>query len=372
MDTNISPPAAAVNPLDHSGWIVISNALGLVFTLLSLGMRLYIRKRISPPSKRDDFVVWVATGFGTLQAILVFWRVHEGFGKTQARILADDIEKIQKIGYATDPLFITTIYLTKCSIVCLLLRITPDEVQRKKLKLVLAACVVFAVISVILDLTVCEISRPWVQTSEKCENLFVRRQIMAAFDVASELVLFIIPVTFLVKLNMKLGKKAKVVSAFATRLLIIPLALLRLYQLRAEIDSADPTLIGALASVWTQTQMHYALIATTLPCGTPFLMTVVTNFGHVELQNMMDGQSRSSTKPTLKSDPAAPKTSKNASSTLMSEEERDEEIKMVWRKPTLLAARHKARTSNETAESQQAMTRNREEEQDEEQPQSAL
>ena len=59
--TMVAPPAAAITPLDHRGWVIIATVLGVVLGLLALGVRLFIRIAISPPFGMDDRALWVAT-----------------------------------------------------------------------------------------------------------------------------------------------------------------------------------------------------------------------------------------------------------------------------------------------------------------------
>lgn len=59
---------------------------------------------------------------------------------------------------------------------------------------------------------------------------------------------------------------------------IIPTAI-RLYYLSEEFLSSDPTLDGVMASVCTQIEMSYAIIAATIPCLRPFMTALSTNYG---------------------------------------------------------------------------------------------
>lgn len=65
-------------------------------------------------------------------------------------------------------------------------------------------------------------------------------------------------------------------SAFSR---VIAPALLRLFYLNQEIASSDPTLHGVLASVFTQIQISYAIVAATIPCLRPFMAALSTNYG---------------------------------------------------------------------------------------------
>jgi hypothetical protein len=59
---------------------------------------------------------------------------------------------------------------------------------------------------------------------------------------------------------------------------IVPTAF-RLYYLNHELSSSDPTLDGVLASVCTQIELNYAIIAATIPCLRLFMSALNTNWG---------------------------------------------------------------------------------------------
>jgi hypothetical protein len=59
---------------------------------------------------------------------------------------------------------------------------------------------------------------------------------------------------------------------------IIPTAF-RLYYLSDEFSSSDPTLDGVFASICTQIEISYAIIAATTPCLRPFMTALSTNYG---------------------------------------------------------------------------------------------
>jgi hypothetical protein len=162
------------------------------------------------------------------------------------------------------------------------------------------------------------------------------------------------PLGFLIKLQMKVQQKMKVVLAFAWRLPIIAFAVIRLYEVSNEINSIDPPLVGALAAVWTQVEMHYSLIATTLPCLTPFLSTVNTNFGALELETVK-GPSASSTTDFVHKSNAETTTPRSA---INEEEERAElRVQPYSRYSKFKAEYFCGRRSLESSESTQVMTR---------------
>jgi hypothetical protein len=69
-----SPPATVISLNDHSGWLVITTAIGLCVVLVFYAIRIYIRTVISPRFGRDDAVLSLATvhvfNFGMTACIL--------------------------------------------------------------------------------------------------------------------------------------------------------------------------------------------------------------------------------------------------------------------------------------------------------------
>lgn len=56
-----SPPFQVVDDLHHGAWIIITGALGLVVSLVSFFIRLYVRIALHPPFAFDDYLLLGAT-----------------------------------------------------------------------------------------------------------------------------------------------------------------------------------------------------------------------------------------------------------------------------------------------------------------------
>lgn len=75
----------------------------------------------------------------------------------------------------------------------------------------------------------------------------------------------------------------------------------RLYYLHAELLSLDPTLKGSIASVCTQIQLSYAIVATTTPCLRPFMTALNTHYGAPAEYNSPPGTKKSANSYVLSS-----------------------------------------------------------------------
>lgn len=70
---------------------------------------------------------------------------------------------------------------------------------------------------------------------------------------------------------------------------VILIAVIRLQYVERQIESDNPTLVGATATVLTQTELFYSVVAATIPCLRPFLAAFVTNYGAMGGDTILGG-----------------------------------------------------------------------------------
>jgi hypothetical protein len=97
-------------------------------------------------------------------------------------------------------------------------------------------------------------------------------------DVVIEVTLLVLPIYLVWPLQMPLKSKFLVTLAFSCRVAIIPVAILRLLSLHNSSGSTDYSFDIVLAIVYAQVEMHFSLIAATVPCLRPFLKAWNTGY----------------------------------------------------------------------------------------------
>ncbi|ROV98038.1 hypothetical protein VMCG_07079 [Cytospora schulzeri] len=274
-----SPPLAALTDTNRSGIVLITTSLCLIFALLSITIRLYVRLQFRHQIDRDDFASFISMIFSFVQSVIVFVQAGSGFGKSAGEISESNMVSWQKGAFASDILYIFTLWLTKCSVALLFIRLTPEQKHIFASYVVLGGSTLLMVVSEILVALRCDTSHPWIFVGNGCNDLFQRWQVVTAFDVITEVFLFGLAMYMLQGLKLKIEKKLVVLSAFALRLPVIVPAILRLHWLGIEFSSPDPSLDGVVASVFTQIQLSYAIFATTTPILRPFMGALNTHYG---------------------------------------------------------------------------------------------
>ncbi|KAJ5772911.1 hypothetical protein N7457_007807 [Penicillium paradoxum] len=288
-----SPPFEVVDDLHHGAWLIITAALGLVVSLACLLIRLYVRLMLIPPFARDDWVMLSATAFAVVQSSLVFYACSRGFGTSLSLLKDGRLNEIQALLATSDILALIIIYLSKCCVVAIYLRLTPQKPHNRASWATLALCTAWVIPAIFIILVNCELNTPWRSEGGRCLNLEKRWQFIAAVDVITEIILFLLAVVLLKGLFMSLRRKLAVGFAFVFRFPLIIFSIIHISALRTALNSKDTTLAAVEPTVWMQVELHYALIACSVFCLRPFMAAVSTNYGTAGDSTLESSMSRS-------------------------------------------------------------------------------
>ncbi|KAE8392373.1 hypothetical protein BDV23DRAFT_192545 [Aspergillus alliaceus] len=289
MPPGYSPPFQVVDDYHHGAWIIITCALGLVVSLVSLFIRLYVRLVLSPPFAYDDFLLLGATIFAVIQTSLLFAAVTQGFGTSIRLLQPNQIYNIQTLLTVSDILYLITIYVSKCCVVGIHLRLTPQKLHNRISQTTLALCTIWITTAILIIAVNCELNRPWKGAGAQCVNLLKRWQFIVAMDILTEILLFALAVTLLAGLFMPLKRKLPIGFAFFFRLPLIIFSVLHIHTLNQNMSSPDPTLAAVEPIIWSQVELNYALVACSVFCLRPFMTAVSTFYGTAGDVNLESG-----------------------------------------------------------------------------------
>ncbi|KAL5343675.1 hypothetical protein BJX70DRAFT_393734 [Aspergillus crustosus] len=294
-----SPPFQVVDDLHHGAWVIIVVALGLVLSLVSFLIRLYVRLALNPPFGKDDYVLLGATVFAIMQAALLFEASAVGLGTSIDLLESREVDIIQivkdhnttphtpcigtddnkQLIVTSDILYLIILYTTKCCVVGIYLRITPQKIHNRASWGTLILCTLWVIPAIFILTINCGFNRPFEGTGGQCPDLLKRWQFIVALDIATELILFGLAVFLLAGLFMPLKRKLTIAFAFVFRLPMIIFAVFHIYYLQKDIGSRDPTLDAVPSLIWAQVELNYALVACSVFCLRPFMAAVSTNYG---------------------------------------------------------------------------------------------
>lgn len=274
-----APPFEVIDDQHQAGVIIITGAICLSISLVCLLIRLYVRLYLSPPFAYDDYVLLAATAVAIIQSSVLFSAASDGFGNVISLLDSSTIIQIQDSVVASDVLYLLTIYLSKCCVVAIYLRLTPQKSYKRTSWATLAVCTLWIIPSILIISINCESNKPWARAADQCPNLLARWQFITVLNIATEAFLFALSLLLVKGIQTTFVRKMIILSAFTSRLPLIGFCLLRLYYLHIAIKSDDPSYDSVNTYIWTQVELNYTLITCTIFCLRPFMVAVSTNYG---------------------------------------------------------------------------------------------
>ncbi|KAJ5436514.1 hypothetical protein N7445_007399 [Penicillium cf. griseofulvum] len=257
LPPGISPPLSTDNPNNHSGLIVVITSLYLLLIIVALATRISVsfHRRIMQHNNLSFGLLIVVA---TTQAAVVLAQVHDGWGiRTKPGQVTSD--RMFKTGYAAEILSIFVLGGSKIS-TCLFYDTLFSQIQKLFIRANLVGMVAWTVLSVVLLAVRCS-HNPWTDISAaQCSSLLPRWQAVTAIDIATEVSLFVYAAIAVHKIQISTRKKLVVFIALQTRVLLIPLAGLRLYYTKLQITSDDPILAGAFATVVAEIYLSISVL----------------------------------------------------------------------------------------------------------------
>ncbi|KAJ5382188.1 hypothetical protein N7517_000099 [Penicillium concentricum] len=279
VPTGQSPPFETVDDKHHAGIIIITAAVCLMISLVCLLIRVYVRKFLSPPWGSDDIVLLGATITAVAESIVIFHAASIGFGTDISLLTQKTVDRIQDSLLAADILYLFTLYLSKCCVIAIYLRLTPSTRHKSILWVTFGLSTAAIIVSVLVIAVNCEGNRPWVVPGEQCHSLFPRWQSITALDISTEVLLFTFSIGLVWGLQMPISHKFVVMGSFASRLPLIIFSALHLSRLKEYTTIQNPTFTAINHSIFTQLHLNYALVACTVFCLRPFMRALTTYYG---------------------------------------------------------------------------------------------
>ncbi|KAF7195150.1 hypothetical protein HII31_03356 [Pseudocercospora fuligena] len=285
-DLNSGPRNFITTDQDHGGVALTICTLMATWVVLCFMVRMYMRATVSGPFGKDDSVCSIATIFGVIQMIVASSAVSFGFGKALELLSESQITKASKAVYAAQLLYIVTNALTKCTVALLLARIVFIKSRVYACYGVLGLSALWGFTSFLAEAIRCTDEPPWKIVGSQCTNQYVSWQAITAFNIIIEILIFAMPIWLVWGLQTDLMRKFTVVAIFSLRLPVIVAAGLRIHFLSQTIGSSEPLLRGVIPFICLNIEMHYGLMAATMPTLKPFVGAFNTGWGTYDTQGV--------------------------------------------------------------------------------------
>ncbi|GFF40981.1 hypothetical protein IFM58399_06109 [Aspergillus lentulus] len=254
--SGVSAPLTVENNNNHSALIVLITAFSFVLVVAALAARVFSSYK-RHTVQRDDYLFGMAVILAFAQVSVVFTQVHYGWG-TRTELTAADTDRMLRAAYAADILCIIALGLSKIT-TSMFYEVLFSQVRRLLIRAVLGGVIVWTLVAIILLAVRCS-HDPWNDISAQCKGLLPRWQAITAMDIIIEILLFLYSTLAIYKVRISTKKKFLVLCALGCRIVLVPLAAIRLHYTQAQIESDDPVLQGAFATVATELYLAMSVV----------------------------------------------------------------------------------------------------------------
>ncbi|GAB1734190.1 hypothetical protein NU195Hw_g6690t1 [Hortaea werneckii] len=286
-------------------YIVVVTVTAVIWSLLVLGIRLFLRLKVNGPLSWDDGCCIAATILACIHSVLTLLQLRYGLGRSAGMQPQTTINWSSFLLWLSGYFYYMAQALSMLSVCFLLARIVRHRKMAWGCYGIAVATVAWALAGMATTAFECGLPRPWEthDASANCIDLWAMNSSLVITRALLETANILMAsayislrerkgikaesaaddhlyqsVIMLWSLNMHLAPKLQTIAAFSMRLLgakpqksILPPLLIRLHFNHVSLFSTDWPRARVPAVILGQVVIHLSVILTTVPCAKPFL-----------------------------------------------------------------------------------------------------
>ncbi|KAL2205430.1 hypothetical protein CC79DRAFT_1256850, partial [Sarocladium strictum] len=190
----------------------------------------------------------------------------------------------RQLFYIDEPFYLVTLALTKVSVLCFYLRIFPTRTFRYTAYAAMAFIIIPTTICLFLQIFQCRpvhliwdgwLSKEW---EDNCLNINVLAYVAGSFSIAQDLMLIVLPMPWLVRLNIGLKTKLGVMLMFSLGVFVLATSCTRLVYILAFGHTQNPTWDYVDPLIWSGLEVAVSVIITCLPALRVLILHFIPSF----------------------------------------------------------------------------------------------
>ncbi|KAI5461013.1 hypothetical protein BGZ63DRAFT_455119 [Mariannaea sp. PMI_226] len=264
---------------DHAGQLWIVSILSLIYTVLVVTARAYIKYKMFG---FDDILIALALVFHLAQSIALFVGLDSGLGKFNSITPMEQLATSSKSTLAAVILGLLALSLAKCSLLGLILRIIGSRSGKIR-----PFCIGLMILSGAWGIGSCVVllvkcradTTLSLDNLKKCPDQNKRWAVITAIDIFTEILTWLLTVRLSWTVNMSVTHKCQVVMAFSFRIPLIALSVCHLAYFSKYPTSAEPQFAVTNSLLFQQAMIAWSLISATVPNLRNFLKSFSIGMG---------------------------------------------------------------------------------------------
>ncbi|KAI4192075.1 MAG: hypothetical protein LQ346_004503 [Caloplaca aetnensis] len=296
--TNLTAADAPLwNTAEHHGSVIsVVTWLLIIATVLVVVARVVTRYATTNTLQRADILAILAMVTAIGQSIAVSISSTNGLGSHADTLRPDQKDVIQKALYASLLIYVVTLGLAKSSVCIHLYNLFPYRASRQFSTVLMSLIGIWTTTALLVIAFECKLPNPWsITSSGKCIDLLAFGTYYGIFNIITDIALIALPVSIVIKLQMRASQKAVIIACDASRLSAIVAQILQLAYLHTNIAATQtPDLIYDL---WVpillgQTVLSFSLISSCFPLLKFLIDALETGMIRADGQNITHAQLR--------------------------------------------------------------------------------
>lgn len=195
------------------------------------------------------------------------------------------IARASKITWTSDLFYVISLCWSKLSVACLFRRFSAQPERIRNFSIFIYAVCVYGVVGLLITALRENILHPWRYNEETAQSNLDRWIAFGVMGAVLDVIALVCPFYLIWGIQIDRRSKARVVLAFASRAPAIVFTVLRLVSI-SRLSGNDFTWTYVTPEVYTQLELHYSLIAATIPCLRIFLKAWNTSFLAMGLEDL--------------------------------------------------------------------------------------
>ncbi|KAL2036678.1 hypothetical protein N7G274_010549 [Stereocaulon virgatum] len=256
--------------------IIASLVVMMILAALAVFLRLVSRKISAAKFGIDDALIIVALLFSWALSIDGFLAVHYGFGLHEITLSQDDIVNYAKADWASQIIFAAAITTTKLSLLFFYHRIFP---VRKFTTILIITGIVMIGWCIALICSVIFGCKPvnyfWNKTIQggHCINENVLSYGITAANIATDVIVLVLPIPWLWNLQMRTAKKLALSGIFLLGSFVCIAGIVRI-PLLLQLRLYDVTWTITKAGIWINVECNIGVVSACLPVMWPLIKRI--------------------------------------------------------------------------------------------------
>ncbi|MCJ1246644.1 hypothetical protein MMC30_003853 [Trapelia coarctata] len=289
MSSTSPPSQPLVTPDNYAPVVNVITWFLLAVNVLWVFARLVTRLILSRSLGRDDAVIVVATTFAVALAVTVTFQTANGLGQHIFDQTPPQLTAFEKSTYAGDLLFVLSLMLSKVSILVFLKSLTPVEAHVRYIYGLGALIVVWSVISLLAAAFQCSLPKVWATLSPQCFNQRAFWTYFGISNIATELLLIILPIFIIAPINASISRKLLIISCFSARIVVIACIVPEVIYRRQAYISEDFTFAVWPAVICSQWVTSMSIVTASVPYLQPFFKSLQSGMIRTDDTRRRDG-----------------------------------------------------------------------------------